>query len=304
MDQVLSNGSADRRLGKATVRLICAGDNVVDVYPDLGVLYPGGNAVNVAVHARRVGADAAYIGVIGSDSSAVALHAALSHEGVDLAGMRVVDGPNARAVVRLLGGDRYFESGHVGVSAFDLTAQDIARMSQADAVHTGECSRLEAWLPRMSTAAKMLSFDFSERPWDYVRAHVSNVDVAVISRPGSSDRDAVALVRGLQALGPSLVAVTRGSAGAVVGREGDIAVAPAGEVEPVDTIGAGDAFIARLLFGAVVSEPVDLLARESTRYASSTCREHGAFGYETPLPADLPLDKHVSAAPLSLEEHR
>ena len=34
--------------------LLTVGDNVVDQYPERGVLYPGGNAVNVAVHARRL----------------------------------------------------------------------------------------------------------------------------------------------------------------------------------------------------------------------------------------------------------
>ena len=38
------------------------GDNVVDRYPEQGVFYPGGNAVNVAVHGRRCGAATAYIG--------------------------------------------------------------------------------------------------------------------------------------------------------------------------------------------------------------------------------------------------
>ena len=33
------------------MKLICIGDNVVDCYLDEGVCYPGGDAVNVAVHA-------------------------------------------------------------------------------------------------------------------------------------------------------------------------------------------------------------------------------------------------------------
>ena len=44
------------------VTLLTLGDNVVDRYLERGVLYPGGNAVNVAVHGRRCGAGAAYIG--------------------------------------------------------------------------------------------------------------------------------------------------------------------------------------------------------------------------------------------------
>ena len=49
------------------VTLLTVGDNVVDRYPALGMLYPGGNAVNVAVHGRRCGAGTAYIGAVGTD---------------------------------------------------------------------------------------------------------------------------------------------------------------------------------------------------------------------------------------------
>ncbi|MDP6184230.1 MAG: hypothetical protein QF609_10460 [Gammaproteobacteria bacterium] len=40
------------------VRLLGLGDNAVDIYADKGVMFPGGNAVNVAVHGKRRGATA------------------------------------------------------------------------------------------------------------------------------------------------------------------------------------------------------------------------------------------------------
>ncbi|UUZ81205.1 hypothetical protein LJK88_41995 [Paenibacillus sp. P26] len=48
------------------MRLIGIGDNVVDYYQDQGVMYPGGNVLNVAVAAKRSGAEAcAYLGITG-----------------------------------------------------------------------------------------------------------------------------------------------------------------------------------------------------------------------------------------------
>ena len=53
------------------MKLICIGDNVVDCYLDEGVCYPGGDAVNVAVHAKRCGAEkVTYMGVFGNDAEA------------------------------------------------------------------------------------------------------------------------------------------------------------------------------------------------------------------------------------------
>src|SRR4051812_24424769 len=51
----------------STVRVLGLGDNIVDRFVDRGVEYPGGNAVNVAVFARQLGAEAAYLGVFGDD---------------------------------------------------------------------------------------------------------------------------------------------------------------------------------------------------------------------------------------------
>ena len=41
------------------MKLLSVGDNVIDYYVNTGEMYPGGNAVNVAVHASKIGVDAA-----------------------------------------------------------------------------------------------------------------------------------------------------------------------------------------------------------------------------------------------------
>ena len=47
------------------MKLIALGDNVIDAYRNTGEHFPGGNAVNVAVHAARLGAQAEYLGAFG-----------------------------------------------------------------------------------------------------------------------------------------------------------------------------------------------------------------------------------------------
>jgi fructoselysine 6-kinase len=263
--------------------LLAVGDNVVDRYPDLGVGYPGGNAVNVAVHARRCGASTAYIGALGTDASGRSVLDALVAEGVDTSLVRVVDGPNAYAEVRVVDGNRVFTQGVVGVSRFRLGPADFAAVAAAAVVHTGECSMVEDQLSDLQDASSRLSFDFSERPADYVARYGPFVDIAIRSMPHGSPDLAVAAARELQALGPRTVAVTLGSRGAVV-VDGDLAVhAPAPDVAVVDTLGAGDAFIARLLTGLIAGEPLDTLVGAATAYASESCTTFGAFGHETPL---------------------
>ena len=52
------------------VKVLGLGDNVCDVYLHTGTMYPGGQAVNFAVYARQLGAQADFMGVFGQDAVA------------------------------------------------------------------------------------------------------------------------------------------------------------------------------------------------------------------------------------------
>ena len=263
-------------------RLLTIGDNVVDRYVERGVMFPGGNTVNVAVHARRLGADTAYVGAVGTDRAGQVVLNALRAEEVDTRATRIIHGANAAATVHIIDGNRVFAGGSAGVSVFTPSATELDLAAHYDIVHTGECSRLEDDLLRLAKAARRLSFDFSERPWDYVSVLAPAVDIAIVSLPHGKPDQAVDLARRIRELGPSVVAVTLGPLGAVLD-DGHTHVAPAGAGPVVDTLGAGDAFIARLLVGLASSEPSDGALRAATEYASASCATFGAFGHEASI---------------------
>ena len=266
-----------------STRLLAVGDNVVDRYVELGFMYPGGNAVNVAVHARRVGRRRHTSGCLGTDAAGEAVLQALRAEGVDTSLTRIVNGPNASADVYVQDGNRVFGQGRPGVSRFTLSPEDLVAAGRYDVVHTGECSHMEAQLPTLATAARQLSFDFSERPWDYVAS-----TPPTSTSPSRRARAATAMTpspgrRSSRSLGPRTVAVTLGAAGAVLLDRDGLVYSPAGDVRVVDTLGAGDAFIARLLHGLINHEPPRQLLPAATAYASAACASYGAFGYRTAL---------------------
>ena len=51
------------------IKVLGLGDNVVDKYMHIHTMYPGGNALNIAVTAQIMGAQAAYLGVFGDDDA-------------------------------------------------------------------------------------------------------------------------------------------------------------------------------------------------------------------------------------------
>ena len=279
-----------------TATVVTVGDNVVDRYPEHAVMFPGGNAVNVAVHARRCGIDSAYIGAVGTDRAGDTVRDALTDEKVNCARLRVIDGPNAYAVVHVVDGNRVFGKGAIGVSRFLLEDADLDLARSATIVHTGDCSMIERQLPALAAASNRLSFDFSEKPWAYIHEHASYAHIAVISRPGLSPEDALTEARHLQQLGPVVVAVTLGAAGAIVCDGQEVAHAVPPPVRVIDTLGAGDAFIARLLTGLVNSENLSQLVTAATTYATSACTSFGAFGHASTTD-DEPAPSSTTTSP-------
>ena len=102
-------------------------------------------------------------------------------------------------------------------------------------------------------------------------------------RPGTAIKDAL---RGLLAGRTSTVVVTRGDSGAIgLDPTGSVEVR-APSVDVVDTVGAGDAFMAALIAGRLLGvTDLRVLLRAAVRVATMTCARRGA---DPPWRTDLP----------------
>jgi len=265
------------------MRLLGAGDNVVDRYRDLGRMFPGGNALNVAVAAARAGARAAYLGAVGTDRAGDVVLTGLRAEGVDTSRARVTEGPNAYADVTLVEGDRVFVGSDIGVSRFRLDADDLAYAATFDLVHTGDCSMLEEQIADLGAATR-LSFDFSiHRGPAYIEPILPHLEIACFSATDLDEAAALGLLADAVARGPRLALATRGTAPALLHdgrRTWRQRVVP---TTVVDTLGAGDSFIGRFLVGVIAGEdPADAL-KAAALAAAATCGHYGAFGHGSPL---------------------
>ncbi len=272
-------------------RILGIGDNTVDIYVDQGAQYPGGNAVNVAVLAARCGARASYLGCLGTDARGDLLYRSLAAEGVDLSRCRRRPGANAWSRVGHRRGDRVFLGSNPGVRAqYALGPEDEAYIAAHDLAHTSIHSDLEAELPRLRRAAPVLSMDLSEhvgRPT--VPALLPLLDIAFASAPVAADEACQALAERLAASGPRLVVVTRGPRGAVALADGRIHWQGVVPVDAVDTLGAGDAFIAAFLVAHLDGAAVPDALAAGARCAAQTCTYRGAYGHGVPWrpePAD------------------
>ncbi|MEU4895658.1 PfkB family carbohydrate kinase [Streptomyces sp. NPDC044780] len=271
------------------MRLIGIGDNVVDRYPDLGTMFPGGNAVNAAVYARRAGARAAYLGVTGDDEAGRAVRRALSAEGVDTGGVRTAAGPNAWAEIGLVDGDRVFKGASDGVSRFHLTDPEIAALAAHDIVHTAYSGSLIEQVPRIARHTRV-SFDFSQQrdaPW--APDLVPHLYLAAFSGTGLDDAEVRELLAEAAARGAQWSLVTSGRDGAWLSDGATVWRQPAQPVEAVDTLGAGDAFIGTLLVALAGGEDPRPGLAAAAAAAAGACLAHGGFGHGVPLEPAEPV---------------
>jgi len=267
------------------VRLLGLGDNAVDIYADKGVMFPGGNAVNVAVHGKRLGASAAYLGCLANDTYGVLLFDAMTAEGIDLSHCRRIDGENAHVLVKHRKGDRVFLKSTPGVRGqYELNADDFAYIQGFDTVHTSIGSDNEPAIPAIAGAAALLSYDFSNR-WtkDHMVRLGPLIDIAFVSFPDRSDEKCADALREWSSSGARIVVMTRGEDGSLAYSDGTLYRQEIIPAKIVDTLGAGDGFIAGFLMTFVQGGTIPLALRNGAQAAAATCGSLGAFGRGVPF---------------------
>lgn len=280
-----------------------------DVYLHTGVMYPGGQAVNVAVYAKELGAQADYMGVFGRDAVADHIQATLDAKGVGRSHCRSYPGENGFARVTLVDGDRVFQGSNRGGVLQDhpifFNDADLAYVAGFDLVHTTNNGFTDGLLPALHPLPCLVSYDFSYR-WteeDRIDRVCPNVDFAFLSCSDLDDQATQALCRRLCDKGCGVVTATRGSKGATVFDGVRFYTQTPQLVQPVDTMGAGDSFAAAMLVSilkALECQDKGLWSSELFRagaipaalscaasFSAQTCLIQGAFGCGTPVPESL-----------------
>lgn len=267
------------------MKLLAIGDNVVDYYKDQGKIYPGGNALNVAVLCNRLNHEqSSYMGIVGSDEAAVHVLDSLRQEKVDISRIRQAIGENGMAVVTLdEEGDRIFVGSNKGgvqsQMGIVLDEQDFNYIRQHDLLHTSVYSRLEQHLPKLSQVID-IAFDFSTNQEEaYLQQVCPHISYAFFSGSSLTEMECTELIQKVHSLGTKVVCITRGGEGAILSIENEVYKQSIIPTEVVDTLGAGDSFIAGFLSSYAQEKDVQQALHMGALAASRTCQCYGAFGY-------------------------
>jgi fructoselysine 6-kinase len=257
-------------------------------------MFPGGNALNVSVFARRSGAETSYLGAVGADRAGEQIRSELHRERVDITSLRVDAGNTAYCVIGHRDGDRVFLAADRGVSWFEPRADDFRFIASHDAAHVGQSSGLDHVLAAIADRTR-LSYDFAtRRDGEHFRSIVPLCHLASFSGGDLAEHDAGQLAQSAVASGATWALVTRGRAGAVLAGPDGVRRCRAAPSAVVDTLGAGDTFIARVLVGILRGDAPDLMLRDAALRAADTCTRLGAFGAGQPLHIPVTASKSRS----------
>lgn len=291
------------------IKVLGIGDNVCDKYLHTRTIYPGGNALNIAVFGSMLGAPAAYLGTFGDDEIGKHVYSVVNQLEIDLSHCRFEEGENGCARVLLIDGDRKFLKGNNGgiskTKPPSLTKIDVQYISGYDLIHTSIHSFMEQELPKIRNAAKFISMDFSDRYNDkYLKKCCPYIDCAEISCGNMKEAEIFKTMNQIMEFGcRQMVIATRGSKGALVMADKKLYEQSPCIVKAKDTMGAGDSFIACFLInyldgikystdfsgetdckGITTAKDYQNLLIQSSLYraavfSSGQCMRDGSFGF-------------------------
>jgi ribokinase len=264
------------------------------------VTAPGGKGANQALAARRAGAAVTMAGACGEDEFAVPALTYLRYDGVNLDRVRSASTATGVALI-FVGGDGENVIAIVAGANSKVTAEDarhaVAAMNRgdilmlqmeipADAIEAGLRAAKEKGVVTVVNIAPLTpdARRLAELA-DVVIANETEFELfAGMASLGDQAREAEMLRINRQAR--QTIIVTLGADGVVAARDGKIARAQGLDIDPVDTVGAGDTFCGYFAAGLDKKLAFDVALRRAAVAGSLACMKAGAQP-SIPLAADV-----------------
>ncbi|GAM73933.1 fructokinase [Vibrio ishigakensis] len=304
-------------------RVWLTGDAVVDLIPNDQFTYlkcPGGAPANVAVAIARLQGETGFFGRVGNDPLGRFMQKTLADEGVETSRLVLDDEQRTSTVIVDLDddGERSFTFMVKPSADQFLVPQDVPSFKQGEWLHV--CSIALANEPsRSSTLAAMeqikqaggfVSFDPNLR--DEVWANPEEIIPVVQKAIALADvvkfsDDELLFLTGCDSIESALaslpqtdnqlVLITQGAKGALVVFGGEQELQSGEAVKPVDTTGAGDAFVGGLL--ASLARAEQWQSADAIRHAVKWANACGALattqkGAMTALPTESELEAYLA----------
>jgi fructokinase len=295
-------------------RFVVCGETLIDLVPDKGsgdsfssawLALSAGGPMNSAVALGKLGLDSHFLGRISTDAFGAQLRSHIAGAGVKLDLATESSQATSLAVVSL---DKHGVASYTfhfaGTANFGWQVDDLPVLGEGDWLHIASLATvvspgaqvLLSWLEQTPVAT---SYDINVRPtvitepeeyWAKVKpwlravgrragiVKASDEDVAFLAR-AESGGDPIEVAAGwVEQFGLGLAVLTLGPGGGVaLAPGGEMVRVPGFTTEVVDTVGAGDTFMAGFLDGHVSrGDDLESSLRRGAAAASIVCSRQGA----------------------------
>lgn len=253
------------------------GDNCIDDYTNIGRRYPTGNVVDTGVNMKKLGIDVSIISTTGSDENGQWMIDALTKEGLDLSHLKVAEGKTAITYMTLDENDRVhgdYEEGVLENIVFD--EEDIRFAATHDLVFTAFWGKAENVMAAIHERGAVTAFDYATSDDERLPAMLEKtrgaIDYGFFSYKGVGGKGDEArnfLKDKVENFGMRVVVATFGEEGSLAFDgtnfyEGGIYSQP----NVVNTVGAGDSFIAGFLAGVLQDKDIPACLDQGAKVAS------------------------------------
>ena len=282
----------------------------------------GGAEGNVAIGLARLGVPVTWLGRVGDDGLGARVVRELRAEGVSVIAPVDPDGPTGLMIKETPSAGRsvvtYHRTGSAGsrLSPDDLEGVDLRSFSLlhvtgiTPALSASARACIDVAIDRASAAGVAVSFDVNHRSrlWsadaalETYRSIARRSDILFAGADeaalltGLREDDTPALATALTALGPAEVVIKLGDRGAIALLGGRMTSRAAIPVAVVDTVGAGDAFVAGYLAERLSGASVEARLELGVRTGAAACTHPGDW---EGFPTRRDLDRDTGSDPVS-----
>ncbi|MDO8657145.1 MAG: PfkB family carbohydrate kinase [Candidatus Levybacteria bacterium] len=268
------------------IKIASIGDLIVDIYPQLNKIFPGGTAFNAAYNAAKAGAETSILSAIGTDNNSNLFREVFKTCQINTERLITKKGNTSSIKIKLDNkGCPLFYGWNLGVldkyklcesDKNFLKKQDIVRavlFKQISSIFKDFCSM------KFSHTLKAADFaDISEyaEGIEVIKKYIKNLDI-IIKSLDRSDKDSLKFLKQIaQENKKKIVIALLGGKGSVVFSGDNVYSRKAIKTAVKDTNGAGDSYIANFLVTYLKTKNIQKSMMSATDAASKTITHLGA----------------------------
>jgi len=273
-------------------RPLIFGEVLFDCFPD-GSVVLGGAPFNVAWHLQAFGVAPLFLSRVGDDPLGHLIRDTMHAWEMDTSGLQLDSAhPTGRVDIRFVDGEPAYEI--VAGQAYDyIEAGAMPPLERGALLYHGSLALRNAVsrqalleIRRLHAPGVLLDVNLRDPWWrcedilqllqgcSWVKLNEHELELLVPGEDSAAER----AQRLLRENGLQLLIITHGSAGAAAISEsgGEFRIAPQGQAQVTDTVGAGDAFTSVVLLGLLRDWPLQQLLQRAQQFASAIVGVRGA----------------------------